>query len=65
MIRASSSKTGSGISLLAVPEDPAHADELADPHQAPGEHLGIALRDLARVHRLPAGPRRSRSVSRS
>ena len=57
MIRASSSKTAAGIPLLAVPEDPAHADELADAHQAPGEDLGVALRDLARVHRLVAGPR--------
>ena len=38
--------------VLTVPEDPAHADELADPHQAPGEHLRVALGDLARLHRL-------------
>src|SRR5882672_8131371 len=35
------------------PEDPAHADHLAEPHQCVGGHLRIELRDLARLGGLP------------
>ena len=34
------------------PEDPAHPDELADPHQRPREQLRVAGLDLAGSHRL-------------
>ena len=47
--------------VAARPEDPAHPDELADPHQRPREQLGIGLLDLPRLHRLRGGRRRSRS----
>ena len=51
-MRPSSSSTSGGELVAAGPQDPAHADELADPHQRPGEELGIAVVDLAVLHRL-------------
>ena len=44
-----------GQLVAAGPEDPAHPDELADPHQRPGEQLGVAVGDLPRIaSRRPA-----------
>ena len=50
-------ETSSGSGVAVAPEDPAHADQLAEPHQRPGGHLRIERRRSRRP------PTASRSAS--
>ena len=52
MMRSSSSQTTAGDRLAVAPEDPAHADQLAEAHQRVRRDLGVELADLAGLRRL-------------
>ena len=50
LIRSMAASSTRSSARILLPDDPAHAEEVADAHEAIGEHLGIHAADLPGLH---------------